>query len=105
MSYLKRHKDTNHAEVVRAFRACGASVEVHEPTTAGAPDLIVGLFGHNLLVEVKPGDAKDKRQRELRASQLEWHQSWRGRVDVVRSVDDVMLLVASIRGASLGGGR
>ena len=104
MSYLKRHKDRNHGEVVRAFRACGASVEVHEPTTAGAPDLIVGLFGHNLLVEVKDG-AKVPSAQRLSASQLEWHQSWRGRVDVVRSVDDVMLLVASIRGASLGGGR
>lgn len=99
MSRYARRKDSSHAEVVQAFRMCGCSVEVHEPSTAGAPDLIVGVFGVNLLVEVKPSEGA-KAATQLRDNQRDWHARWRGRAPVVvRTTDDVMALVAQVRGA------
>ena len=100
MSRFARHKDGNHKQVVDAFRACGASVEAIESGKAGCPDLLVGMFGVTELVEVKDGAAREKRQRELRDTQVAWHRSWRGKpVKVITSVDDALALVAVMRGA------
>lgn len=99
MSRFARNKDANHRSIVAVLRVCGASVETIEAGKAGCPDLLVGIFGVTELVEVKDGAAKDRRQRELRETQEAWHRSWRGRpVRVVRSLDDALELVASMRG-------
>lgn len=98
MSRYARRKDRNHPAIVGAFVGMGCTVEVHEPSTTGAPDLIVGVAGINLLIEVKP-DVKAKDKRELRDTQREWHEGWRGQVAVVRTVDDVVTLVNRVRGS------
>jgi len=94
-----RNKDSNHSEVVKAMRACGASVHAIESVEAGLPDLVVGIFGITELVEVKDGSKTQSKQR-LNEDQAKWHSSWKGRpVQVVRSVDDALALVARMRGA------
>ena len=83
----------NHATIVTALRAMGCTVETHTGTT-GAPDLIVGCFGINALAEVKP-DVGVKARRELRDSQRDWHERWKGaRPVVLRNVDDCAALFA-----------
>ena len=92
-----KHTDSNHTSIVNALRLFGCSVE---PITGskGTPDLLVGCFGIDQLVEVKPL-VGETRRRELRASQEEWHARWRGRKPVVlRTVDDCEALVARLRG-------
>lgn len=98
MSRFSRRKDANHAEVVAAFEAAGASVEAIESGRAGCPDLIVGIFGIDQLVEVKDG-SKAPSKRALSKDQRNWHRAWRGRpVLVVESVEDALAVVAKMRG-------
>jgi len=94
-----RNKDGNHAAVVSALRACGASVEPIESIKGGLPDLLVGAFGITELVEVKDG-SKVPSASKLSDAQAKWHREWKGRKPVVvRSVDDALALVARMRGA------
>jgi hypothetical protein len=93
-----RHKDENHEAIVAAFRAAGASVEAIESGKAGLPDLLVGCFGVDQLVEVKP-DVGETRRRELRDTQVVFARNWRGRQPVVvRTVEQALGLVATLRG-------
>ena len=84
-------KDANQGAIVQALRKCGASV--HVLNEAGAPDLLVGIRGLNLLVEVKDG-AKCPSARRLTAAQLVWHKAWKGQVWVLDSVDGIGTLLA-----------
>lgn len=102
MSRFARKKDVNHREVVATLEAHGCTVEAIESGKAGVPDLLVGGWCVTELVEVKPNSTV-KAVRELRASQVEWHRTWRGRpVVVVRTVADCLDLVARMRAASSG---
>ena len=58
----------------------------------GCPDLLCGVRGTNLLVEIKDGQ-KVPSARKLTPDEAAWHQSWRGQVAIVESVDDALLLV------------
>lgn len=93
-----KNRDTNHVLVVNALRAMGCTVEAIQGST-GTPDLLVGCFGVDQLVEVKPL-VGETRRRNPRPSQVEWHARWRGRKPVVlRTVDDCVALVSEMRGA------
>lgn len=92
------HVDANHAEIVRALRAVGASVESLAAAGSGFPDLAVGYRGKNFLLEVKDG-AKSASRKALRPSQVEWHARWRGQVAVVESVDDALRAIGAVRAA------
>lgn len=99
MRLYGRNKDGNHASIMRAFRACGATVSAIESAEAGVPDLVVGIYGLTELVEVKDG-SKAKSAQQLSDAQVKWHTSWKGRpVRVVRSVDEAVELVSRMRGA------
>ncbi|WEI20103.1 hypothetical protein PY247_10500 [Acinetobacter proteolyticus] len=58
----------------------------------GCPDLLVGFRGVNWLLEIKDGQ-KVKSARKLTPDQVEWHESWRGRVYIVESVDQAISLL------------
>lgn len=97
MSRFARRKDDNHAAVVGWLKAMGCSVEVLDGKDI--PDLIVGVFGIDQLVEVKPVTGVTAR-RELRDTQRKWHERWKGRKPVVvRTLDDCQALVSQMRGA------
>lgn len=80
MSRFRRNKDASHSVVVDAFRRAGASVLVIDCSAAGAPDLLVGVAGRSLLVEVKnpAGKGMDKRRTRLAPAQEAFAASWRG---------------------------
>lgn len=73
-----RQTDGNHKNVVNRFRSLGAKVQTLTGVGDGCPDLLVGYLGVLAVVEVKPGDAKEKHQRELNENEVEWHRDWRG---------------------------
>lgn len=72
MSLYRRaaRRDTNHSAVVGELLRAGATVQA--VSAPGAPDLLVGYRGINVLVEVKSEGAG------LNALQRAWHASWRG---------------------------
>lgn len=83
--------DGNHAEIVDAFRKAGCSVVSLAPIGGGVPDLIVGSDGYNVMVEVK----QPKGQRNL--LQRQFDHEWNGWIEVIRSTDEAMALVARLR--------
>lgn len=69
--------DRNQAEIVAALRKAGATVQSLAAVGDGVPDLLVGIRGVTLLVEVKDGN-RPPSERRLTPDQLEWHGAWRG---------------------------
>lgn len=70
--------DRNHAEIVRALRASGCTVESLARVGAGVPDLLVGVPRvipcprTTVLIEAKDHGCA------LNELQVEWHARWRG---------------------------
>ena len=82
--------DANQHAIVKALRWRGATVHLLHRERRGCPDLLVGFLGHNLLIEVKTKDG------ELTPTEAEWHESWRGHVDIVRTVDQALDILDKI---------
>jgi len=80
--------DANHAEIVKALRDVGCSVESLASIGHDLPDLLVGHHGETYLLEVKDG-AKPPSRRRVTPGQKRWHALWRGRrVDTVINIDE-----------------
>ena len=69
--------DQNQEQVVSALRAAGASVQSLAAVGKGVPDLLVGIRGRTILMEVKDG-AKPASARCLTPDQQKWHGEWLG---------------------------
>lgn len=82
--------DSNHGEIVNHLRKLGWSVTSLAKVGSGAPDLVVGVDGVNVLLELKmPGE-------KLNDFEKAWHESWRGRVYVVHSVSEAVDVCADV---------
>lgn len=84
--------DANHAEIVRALRNVGASVQSLASVGEGCPDLLVGYQGKNFCLEVKDGNLPPSK-RKLTADESIWQGNWRGQVDCVFCILDAVDLV------------
>lgn len=84
--------DRNQAEIVKALRNIGCSVQHLHRCGEGVPDLLVGVRRRNFLLECKDGK-KPPSARELTPDQVDWHIEWRGQVAVITSVDEALALV------------
>ena len=87
--------DRNHAEIVKALRQMGCSVVSLAPLGNGCPDILVGIFGRNLLLEVKDGDNSASR-RKLTPLEREFHNTWKGQLATVLTVNDAIRAVNGI---------
>ena len=76
--------DNNQREIVAAIRKFGGTVQHLHHVGKGCPDILVGFRGQNWLFEVKTAAGK------LTRDQVGWHEDWRGQVEVIRSVEDVI---------------
>lgn len=79
--------DANHREIVTALRKAGCSVLSLAALGKGAPDLLIGHKGRNVLIEVKRPKGK------LNEQQKAFKAIWRGDLCVVRSIDDALLIL------------
>jgi Holliday junction resolvase len=77
--------DRNQSEIVQALRDAGFSVLVLSRVGQGCPDLLVGRFGKNYLLEVKCGTST-----QLTPDETQFFEQWRGNVTVIRSADDAL---------------
>ena len=90
--------DANQPAIVKEFRKCGCSVQHLHTVGQGCPDLIVGISGVNVLIEIKDGDKKPSDQK-LTEDEAKWHEEWRGmKVEIVIFKEDVLPLVNRVRG-------
>lgn len=81
--------DSNAAEIIKALRVAGASVNVVDPQgrrdLAGFPDAVVGWQGRTFLLEIKCGKGQPN------ANQVKWHANWKGeKPTVVWCVEDAL---------------
>lgn len=98
---IKRgRKDGNHNELKRVFENMGCSVlDLYNAGIPGCPDIIVGVAGKTLPVEIKNPDTRYGRAG-LNSSQTAFQQEWRGGpLYVVSSADEVVALVNNARRA------
>ena len=87
---LRARRDLNHAEIHDAFRRLGWSVWDTAAMGHGAPDLVCGKHGRNVLVEVKsPGGV-------LTQDEADFSAAWRGEYITVRCLADVIRLTEEV---------
>lgn len=91
--------DLVHQPIVDALRRVGVSVQSLAGCSDGVPDLLCGVGGENLLLELKTG-TKAPSARKLTPDQVKWHDSWRGTVHVVESVEQALAIVGAVRRAA-----
>jgi len=89
-------KDANQDAIVETFRGQGASVWIASPLGDGAPDVVVGLNGRAVLVEIKDG-SKPPSARRLTPDEQAFRSSWRGPYEVIQSVEEAISLCQSMR--------
>jgi len=88
-----RRRDGNHKQLVDQLLGVGYSVLDTADLGHGAPDLVVGANGINLLLEVKNPEQPPSK-RKLTPQEQDFCNDWRGQYDVVETIDDVIRIVA-----------
>lgn len=84
--------DANQPEIVEAFRQLHCTVLLLHQVGSGCPDLLVGVNGFNVLVEVKTATG------ELTNDQKDFIAAWNGDdVNIVRTRDDAIEIVNHYR--------
>ena len=90
-------KDRNHGEIVEALRKVGATVVDLGAVGHGVPDLLVGLGGKTMLMEVKDGQ-KCPSARHLTPDQERFFAGWHGGpLAVVDSVDSALRMAGLLQ--------
>ena len=87
--------DDNQTQVVKDLRKIGYSVLPVGQFALGF-DLIVGRAGRNFLFELKDPD-KFASQRKLTTAEKEFMKLWRGQIDVVTTVDEIISAITSAK--------
>ena len=101
---VSRHrgsKDGNHDDIAQALRDLGCSVlDAHQCGIPNFPDIIAGLLGRTVIIEVK-NPATHYGRAGLTAGQSAFARDWRGgQVYVVTSRDEAIALVQNLRRAA-----
>lgn len=89
LRHITRKTDANHAEIMDAFRDLNYSVLDIHTIGHGSPDLLVGKFGENFLIEVKDGTKSPSKRRKT-TDEEEFFASWLGNVYLIQSVEEVV---------------
>lgn len=91
--------DANQTELVKVLGQLGATVENTSGAHNGFTDIVVGLQGVTVLVEIKDG-AKVPSARKLTPAQIEVHDRFTGAITVIETVDQAVMLVNRMREAA-----
>lgn len=81
--------DANQKQIVEDLRKVGFSVCVLSSVGKGVPDLLLGRWGRNFLIELKDG-AKPKSKQKLTPDEITWHERWKGSVHVCNSFEEIV---------------
>lgn len=94
---VRARKDANHTAIVQNFRDLGATVLDTAQLGNGAPDILIGYQGQNVAIEIKDG-SKPPSKRALTVDEKQFHEEWKGWIEIVYTVDDVVRIINEIRG-------
>ena len=90
--------DRNHTEIVEALRKVGATVVSLAAVGHGVPDLLVGLGGKTMLMEIKDGKKRPS-ERHLTPDQEKFFAAWQGGpLAVIDSVDAALRMAGLLAG-------
>ena len=84
-----KRKDTNQPELEKQLRDAGFSVTSLHELGKGVPDLLCGLHGLNIIIEVKHDND------QLTPAEIKWHSEWDGQVRVAQSLGEILLYVSN----------
>lgn len=84
--------DRNQSEIVDAYRKVGCSVQSLAAIGKGVPDLLVCHIRVLYLVEVKD-PTQPKCKQALKPDQKTFHETWRGPIHIVHSVDEALAVI------------
>jgi hypothetical protein len=91
--------DDNQAAIVQALRDAGFSVDDTSRVGKGFPDLVVGVNGKTLIMEIKNPSTRYGRQG-WSGRQEKWLSSWRGGpVALVTDVESALRAARTAAGA------
>lgn len=90
--------DATHADIVRAFRTCGAFVLDLSRVGCGCPDLLIVHQGVIAFVEVKTPTTR----KRFTAAQRDFQQQCSGPYGVACSIEDVPQILWKLRHGVLG---
>jgi len=85
----------NQPEIVDVFRSMGFSVLLLHQIGDGCPDILIGKFKKNWLVEIKDG-RRIPSQKRLTEDEKDFHEKWRGVVFVIESVEQAIALAKKL---------
>lgn len=91
---MSKRVDHNHKSIVEGLRAVGASVVSLAALGKGAPDIAVGHRGRNYLFEIKNANMPPSKRR-LTLAEESFHESWRGQVSIVASLEDALQAIGA----------
>jgi hypothetical protein len=90
-------QDTNHSDIRSAFERLGCSVVDLSPLGNGCPDLLIGLGGLCIVVEIKDG-SKPPSARKLTKDEERFRMNWTGSYKIVENLEGVTETVALMQG-------
>ena len=85
---MAKKTDSNQTQVVKELRQMGYSVEPIHTLGSGRPDLLVGQWGFNFLIELKD-PSKPPSKRKLTPDEDDWHGRWRGHVFIGHTSEQI----------------
>lgn len=95
---MRKHgrTDANQSAIVTLFREMGCSVWVTSSAGNGAPDIVIGANGKNVLVEIKDG-SKAPFAHRLTMAEQKFHDEWRGDIRIIKTEMEALQLIKSLR--------
>ena len=84
--------DANQTAVVQALRATGMTVWITSQMGNGAPDMVVGWRGLNIMLEIKDGDNVPSAQK-LTVAEQNFSDTWAGQICIANSAEGAVLAV------------
>lgn len=84
-----KRKDTNQPALEAELKELGFSVQSLHELGKGVPDLLVGVYGVNFVLEVKHDNAA------LTQPEIDWHKDWKGQARIVQSTEESLLYMSS----------
>jgi len=90
MSKWAKKVDVNQPEIVKFLHQVGAWIQHYHKAWKRCPDLLVGWQKSRILMELKSTD-----KSKMTGEQLVWHDNWKGKVYIVRTVDEAMMALNS----------
>ena len=91
---MSKRVDLNHRSIVQGLRDIGASVQSLAALGKGAPDVLCGFRGRNVLFEIK-NPAQPPSKRKLTVAEEVWHENWKGQVYVIHDFSEALEILTS----------